>query len=449
MDRLRPNGMPPLSLSLAPVSHLHEGRLLLSVALQYLFVAASILIGGLAGRRRNETGSLRASPIFKSHGITYLTIYIEKTIQDVDGVPVPELVEHAVRVLDELSKEARKENKSHWLFQFTTKLADDQTLEVDIEFGNNLLSFVNFCDLDPPPGQAVWKLTYHMLRKGFVIASFHGNLWSSFDATNRSLRHWGAESSRHYMDDEETGALSHLRSEVTRLTKIELADLDPSTEEYLKNATKALQTHDTRRRIFNEGRQEFFVEMHMAVFDGVENPIGKGAAFILDALNEMTERAYARMRVAVVPTNGPIDVRPDVLREVKAAAADGFLYPVPGVPLYCNYRKQPQDLPSLANCHRLEVGKRAPWRQDGAADEVSSRSWPDYAFSSLFTCLGCEFSVLFNANQDEVQHIIEDRATAVPLSATASLAEDAQRYVDDLIRLVTGAREAVDGKRRS
>ncbi|TCM57872.1 hypothetical protein C8J36_102676 [Rhizobium sp. PP-F2F-G48] len=130
MDLERPQGVPALSLALAPVSPFHEGRLLLTHALQYLFVAASMLIGALAGRRRNETGSLRAYPIVMWRGIVYLTVYIEKTLQDVDRVPVPELVVHAVNLLHELSQEAREEAGTEWLFQFKSELADDLPLRI-------------------------------------------------------------------------------------------------------------------------------------------------------------------------------------------------------------------------------------------------------------------------------------------------------------------------------
>jgi hypothetical protein len=447
MDSLKPDGIPQLSLALAPSSPLHEGRLLLSMALQYLFVASSILIGGFAGRRRNETAAIRDNPIFVRHGVTYLTLYIEKTLQDVDGVPVPELVEHAVKLLHLLSDEARKKDGTKWLFQFYAELADGQNLQVDTNFGNHLLEFVNFCKLAPPAGEAAWKLNYHMLRKGFVIASFHGNLWGSFDATNRSLRHRDAGSSRHYMDDEETGAVAYLRNEVARLTTLVLAELAPEKRKYLEDAKRALHTHDVRRRVYNEGRQEFFVSMYLQCFDGIERPIGRGAALILDELQEMEERAYARIRISATPTNGPAHVRQDVVQQIKAAAANSFLHPVPGLPIYCTYRKGRNDGSGEAVCRRLENDKRAPWKQE-EPEHLTSSSWPNFAFSGLHPCLDCSFCVLFNANQEEVQRSVKAREAAIPMAATAALAEDAQRYVDDLVRLITGAREAVDGKQR-
>ncbi|TCM55637.1 hypothetical protein C8J36_1031, partial [Rhizobium sp. PP-F2F-G48] len=337
-------------------------------------------------------------------------------------------------------------NRSRMKLQW--QVTDHQTMSVDTNFGNNLISFVEYCGLEPPDGQATWKLTYHMLRKGFVVATFHGNLWNSFDATNRSLRHWSGDSSRHYMDDEETGALSFLRREVALLTKAELANLDPEQERYLRDAKQALLHNDTRRRVYNEGRQEFFVEMHMAVFDGLETPIGKGAINLLDFLKDATDRSYARMRVAAAPSNGPTDVRADVLTQVKAAAADGSLYPVPGLPLYCNYQKKSKGTARQPVCLRLEDEDRAPWRHTGILKSAPSQTWPNYAYTSLFACLDCDFCILFNANQKEVDLTIENRKAQIPMAATSACADDAQRYVNDLVNLVIDARKAVDGKQR-
>lgn len=95
MDASKPNGMPYISLGLGRNFTLRADRLDLSVALKYLFVAASILIGGFGGRRREETGSLQDDPLFTRNGITYLSIYIEKTLREIDAIPVPALVERA------------------------------------------------------------------------------------------------------------------------------------------------------------------------------------------------------------------------------------------------------------------------------------------------------------------------------------------------------------------
>jgi hypothetical protein len=446
MDPLKPDGMPLLSLGLGPSFPLHEGRLALTTALKYLFVAASILIGGFAGRRREEVASLREEPLFKLNGITYFTIYIEKSLRDVDGVPVPALVEKAVALLEELSAFARECHQTKWLFQFKADLADGQLLAVNTNFGNNLVEFVTFCGLEAPQGEPLWKLTYHMLRKGFVISSYHGNIWGSFDATNRSLRHKSSDQSRHYMDDEETGALSYLRNEVLRLARVEVENLSPHDQKYLADAKEALTGHDRRRRLWNEGRQEFFVSKMMEIYDGSERPIGRGAAALLGQLQDMEAKAYARIRIASIPTNGPADVRQDILKDLQTAAAHQFLEPVPGLPLYCTFKKGQIGQSHLANCLVRQEEDRSPWGKD---TRVSSVAWPAYAFSGVFPCLRCSFCVLFNSNQQDVELTIEESKQAISKAATAGLAADAQAYVSNLVQLIIDAEEAVSGKSRS
>ncbi|KAB1085785.1 hypothetical protein F4V91_04655 [Neorhizobium galegae] len=341
----------------------HADRLPLPIALRYLFVAGAVLIGALGGRRREEVGSLLEGPLFKQFGQTYLTIYIEKTIQDVDAIPVPEIVEKAVEMLERLSAVARAATSTKWLFQFKSDFKDGQTLSVDTRFANHLADFATHCRLAPPDGDAAWKLNFHMLRKGFVTSAYHGNLTGNFDAINWFLRHRTGDMTRIYMDDGRTGAISYLRSEVARLTRQQLKNLSPEEEKYLADAKRALQDNANRTKLWDAGRQEFFVWSFMEVYDGAQQPIGAGAGRMLDMLTEMEQRAHARTRIEAVPTNGPSDVRQDVLRQVKVAAATHFLEPVPGVPMYCLFKKGRDDHTHLAECLKCRRAASLPWRE--------------------------------------------------------------------------------------
>jgi len=445
LDSEKPAGLQPLGFGLTRKAFVNDGRLGLAQALQHLFVACAILIGGLTARRKIEVASLKAGCVSGPNSRLRMSVYIAKTRQAEDVVPIPIIVKSVIGLLEELSATARSTTGEEWLFAFQAELANQKILSVDTRFHNNLGDFLRHIDLDPPAGQNHWKLNFHMLRKGFVVSFYHGSLWESFDATNRMLRHSSADMTRIYMDDAETGALSWLRSEVSRLTKIRLAELTAEEAAFLKDAKVTVDHQVALMREWNEGRQEFYVSKMMETYDGDERPIGKGAARMLDALRFFETKALSRIHFSAVPTNAPDGVRDDVEKQVKIAAATNFMEPVPGGPYYCLFKRGSTEDAEIANCLKLRATSRKPWLESkDSGDDIR----PDYAFSSAYACIGCELCAMFNENQKAVQKEIDEMRSNVRRAATPQLAASAAAYVDDLFNLLSEAGKAVEGKQR-
>lgn len=444
LNSSRPEGFPPLNLGLASTFPAPEGTLRLSHAIMFLYVSCAILVGGFGGRRKNEVAYLQEGYLFRGRN-PKLSIYIEKTLQDVDAIPVPEVVTKAYDLLLNMSASARAKTGKPWLFQFDLSFADGQYFDVNTRFWD-VKGFLNVAGLAPPDGEEEWNFTFRMLRKGFVIAFYYGNLWGSFDGANRMLRHSSdGDMTRIYMDDEETGAISWLRSEVVRLTKLALTRLSPEQRKYLEDARVALRENDDRRRLWNEGRQEFFVQKMMEVFDGFEHPIGRGAARMLDSLKEMEDRAYARIHFAAMPTNDTSGARENVLGQVKHAASEFFMEPVPGGFFYCLFKRGSQEHSELANCLKA---KKIAERKKQEAVKANADTRPDYLFSGLHPCLDCDLCACFDESQKALDQTALSMQADVAKAASPGLAASAQQYVDDIFSLIAEAKRAVDGKQR-
>ncbi len=444
LDENWPEDFPKIFLALS--TKIPSGnRLLLSEAVSLLFVACAIVIGMLGGRRRGEVENLMADCIYGGMTGLMLSIYIEKTLQDVDGIPVPEAVLHAVNLLEKLSATSRSQDNHSFLFRFKSNLADGGLLRVDTRFANLLVKFAETSGLAPPVGEHVWRLNYHMFRKGFVISFYHGNLWRSFDATNWALRHKSGDMTAIYMDDEETGSTLWLRKEVQRISDLQLERLTDEQHHFLANAKATLKDRNELSGIWNETRQEFFVAKMMQIYDGSERPIGRGAARLLDHLRGIENQAHAKIRLSAVPTNGEPGIRNDVLKEVKIFVATNFLEPIPGIPMYCTFKRGATDHSEIANCLKARKASRRPWT--GERESFPSDK-PDYSFSGAHPCLSCELCALLNDDQQAVENTISEMREEVVKAATPALAASAQSIVDDVFNLLKQAERAVDGKQR-
>ncbi|OJH54170.1 hypothetical protein ATN81_14970 [Agrobacterium pusense] len=445
LQLLAPDGL-RLSAHITKRASASRGTIILPEALKYLFVACAILIGCFGGRRHIEVASLRAGSLESSNGLFRLNIYIAKTLQDLDHIPMPAVIEPVVRVLEELSKLARERTGTPWLFRFQEELADGRTMEVSTDFEHHLTSFVEESGLPPPAGETSWKLNYHMFRKGFAIFYYHANLWGGFDGTNRMLRHTSDDMSRIYLDEEDLGALEWIEAEVIRLTEIAVSELSPEEETFLSEVPKALSERKLRREAWNQVRQEHFVSTMMGVFDAVMHPIGKGAATMLDELKVLEDRALARIQMTAAPTNRHQDARAFVLADVQRLAVDHFMEPIPGGLGFCLYKRGSVDQSMHANCLKDKSAARRPWSE---FKKTGIDNRPDYAFSGLYACLDCPFFAAFEASQKLIIDHQEGLALKVATAATPALEQSAAEYVAGLSELIDQAKAAVDGKQRT
>src|SRR5690606_9590607 len=78
-----------------------------TVLYEYLLIACVIVIAAFSARRHDEIDSLREDCITETDVGILMRSYIEKTIQDIEEIPVPYSVKAAVDVLLWLS-EARR-----------------------------------------------------------------------------------------------------------------------------------------------------------------------------------------------------------------------------------------------------------------------------------------------------------------------------------------------------
>ncbi|ATN33623.1 hypothetical protein ACO34A_07360 [Rhizobium sp. ACO-34A] len=438
-----PEELPKLSLVLSSKIDVGE-RLPLSTAVSMLYVACAMVIGIFTARRRGEVESLTANCLSTGPTGLMFSIYIEKTIRAVDAIPVPDAVRSAIELLEKLSEPVRMASNSPFLFRFKSDMGDGKTMLVDTRFANRLVEFATIAGVPPPADSHVWQLNFHMYRKGFVISFYHGNLWRSFDATSWMLRHSSADMTGIYMDDDENGAVLWLRTEVQRRTAKTIAEMSEQERKYLEDAQTALKDRDELSNLWNEVRQEFFVKTMMDIYDGFEKPIGRGAARLLDALSDMESTAYARIRMSAIPTNGEEGARADVIAQVTKFVASNFLEPVPGVPVYCNFKRGSAVDAAAANC--LAASSLHP--QNKGHESTHQEKKPNYAFSGAHPCIGCPLAVLLSANQAEVKIKIEEMQSEVKFAATPGLAAGASKIVDDILTSLKQAEAAVDGKQR-
>lgn len=445
LQLLAPDGL-RLSAHITKRAFAGHGTIILPEAIKYLFVACAILIGCFGGRRHIEVASLRAGSLESSNGLFRLNIYIAKTLQDLDHVPMPAVIEPVVRVLENLSQFARERNGTPWLFEFQQELVDGRSMEVSADFEHHLTSFVEDSGLPPPAGQTSWKLNYHMFRKGFAIFYYHANLWGGFDGTNRMLRHTSDDMSRIYLDEEDLGALEWIQAEVIRLTEIAVSELSPEEAAFLSEVPKALSERKVRREAWNAARQEHFVSTMMGVFDAVMHPIGKGAATMLDELKALEDRAFARIQMGATPTNRHRDVRTFVLADVQRLAADHFMEPIPGGLGYCLYKRGSVDQSMHANCLKDKAAARRPWSE---FKKTGIDNRPDYAFSGLYACLDCPFFAAFEASQKLFADHQEGLALQVATAATPALEQSVAEYLADVSERIDQAKAAVNGKQRT
>jgi hypothetical protein len=258
------------------------------------------------------------------------------------------------------------------------------------------------------------------------------------------LRHRSGDMTGIYMDDDDKGEILWLRSEVRRLTDMAIEKLTDSQLEYLQNAKAALQDRAEFSNLWNESRQEFLVSTMMDIYDGIQQPIGRGAARLLDYLKDFENAAYSRIRLSAVATNAEAGVRLDVVDQVSEFAATNFMEPVPGVPVYCVFKRGSSEDAVLANC----LQSPSPPLSKRGSSTASDQKKPNYAFSGAYPCIGCPLVAMLNENQIEINSKVEKMQADVARAVSPAAASGAQKMVDGIVKFLTNAKEAVDGKQR-
>lgn len=174
-----------------------------------LTTACWILIAAFTARRAGEIeelceGCLRGD----DDSDWFLNIYIEKTLQRKDWIPVPFLVAKAVETMHSISAEVRQDTESNWLFQWRDP--DGKTVMLDVtrkldDFAATVkVPLHNIKGEEPKP----WHWSPHQFRRFFAVLYFYRFEGASIEVLSHHLRHFDLETTKHYItQDAEVAAL--------------------------------------------------------------------------------------------------------------------------------------------------------------------------------------------------------------------------------------------------
>ena len=171
--------------------------------------ACWILLAAFSARRNEEIDDLRSGCLQAHDEENYwLHIYIEKTLQHKEWIPVPLLVARAVETLETMSARARRQSKTDYLFQWLSP--DGKIIRYDI--GDHLDDFARLVKvplhqpLDESPRE--WHWSPHQFRRFFAVLYFYRYEGASVEALAHHLRHFSLDMTRHYItQDPEVAAL--------------------------------------------------------------------------------------------------------------------------------------------------------------------------------------------------------------------------------------------------
>lgn len=171
--------------------------------------ACWIIIATFTARRLEEINELEDGCLHgdASNG-RWLEIYIEKTLQRKEMIPVPLIVEKAVRVLETISADARRNTGDKLLFQWLDN--DGRARFIDVARHLDAFAEAVGVPLHNEKGRAseAWHWHPHQFRRFFAILYFYRFDGSSIEALSHHLRHFNLEMTKRYITrDKEVAAL--------------------------------------------------------------------------------------------------------------------------------------------------------------------------------------------------------------------------------------------------
>lgn len=171
--------------------------------------ACWIVIAAFSARRDEEVDDLRVDCLQGDDASGWwLHVYIEKTLQRKEWIPVPHLVARAVEMLQSISKAARLEARNDLLFQWLNLNGECVRLDV----GRHLDDFatavrVPLYEARGKPAVA-WHWHPHQFRRFFAVLYFYRFESGSIEVLSHHLRHFSLEMTRRYItEDAEVAAL--------------------------------------------------------------------------------------------------------------------------------------------------------------------------------------------------------------------------------------------------
>ncbi len=424
-DKIRPDGAPKLHhgwyISQYETEARSEQRLGLGDAVKHLLTACAIIIACFSARRGGEIEMLLSDCITKRGKLNFLTVYIEKTLQRIDKIPVPEMVAGAVDILKKTIGDVDGAPKSLFLVL-------KHEFPVNFAFTRNIQAFVAYSKLDPPEGQDAWDLSSHQFRRGFAVFYYYGNDWSQLDPLAHMFRHYDPEMTRIYITEAVVGAIGGLQDELRARLNVARGMRSKELREWLAKTEQRISDLKEIVAEFDETRSEAFVYRMIAMRKGIERPIGFGVKRLQIDLEQLVEEAAAEVRVTSGANDG--DKFDQAFEKcVKNYVAQRSLEPVPGRAAHCNANLDGSDDLTQAECNKLAAAGNSPMPHP-----TSTRSnLVNLGFSGAYPCLTCIYGVLFNADQRRLDEKISAVAESVETAPTESIKQASKAKFERLV----------------
>lgn len=401
-------------------------RLSIGEAIQHLMTACAILIAGFGARRSGEVTSLRSGCIMEeAPGVYEMSVYIEKTLRDVDRIPVPALVKVAVELLERLTASTRHSTGRDWLFELIRDPTGRFKGNVHFNFIVRLKSFVAFSDL---PASVAWDWSWirpHQLRRAFAVCYCHAFEASRYDALSRMLRHFDPRMTELYITEIIKGRMSRLREQIAARVKSARGAITEEQRQWMRSARTLLEELKERGASFAQVRCEALSLQILQMWEGVETPIGLGTGNLRDDLDTMVRKAEVTIRLGS-RSNNPSAIREHLLHSIEKYVETSPMVPVPGASFWCQCRTDNAEDLSQAECLKAKKDHRAPWSRTQAA-AVDTR--PDHSFSGSEVCAGCQLAVAFQDGQRSLDRLCSTLELAALKGATPTAREIATQRV--------------------
>ncbi len=235
--------------------------LTIASTLRCLFASCFLVIAAFTARRRDEVTSCRERGPDNDYCISLnqegysIELWIEKTVQQWDKTPCPEVVVKAVEVLRKLSESARKINAKLNLFQYKL-FGSNETASFRVAKG--LKEFTNHVDIPLLDDGSSWDFTPRQLRRFFAIMYIWRYEFGELSALSYQLRHYNLDMTRRYITEPTQGKIfREVQTEhtVSILKEVALGRRDgsgPFGERFKKTAQKIRSQIISTVHVFTE-----------------------------------------------------------------------------------------------------------------------------------------------------------------------------------------------------
>lgn len=432
---------PPGAPKIWPAWHGHfkgDDPFLFPHLIQFLLLSCAILISSFGARRLHETLNIKKGCVHEIKPRVFeLSIYIEKTLQDVDRIPVPAMIAGVIDVLEVLTGPSREFTGDDWLFEVVRKNGMGESYQRSSDISDTFNKFTEFHGLEVPQGMESWQLAAHQLRRGFAIVFYYGFECRDLDALSWFLRHFDPEMTRIYIRTVLPGQMAKLQREIEQRKAQMRGTITEEEKRWLRERESQLRELRDRGEVWDTERQGAVVYRLLSMYNKADRAIGKGAKRLHENINELVQRAAARVRIGG-RSNSPEVFEEALLVEFKKYASSHILDPVPGKHAFCSYGEDDGDL-SNAACRELE--KQFASTRMGAAT-IPTTEGPSRLFSGLHPCLTCCYGVMLQKNVIATEEKLSQLKISARTGASQDLRQSSQAILDELIEMTETATRA-------